>query len=439
MDLFITPHSGQPGSRPCPPHIHDKSHALLDQSHSLTGLQTINTTIHIPTAASMLPDNPHSPHLTFNGFPLLSICLCDCVKPPLFCFFLLHIAMAMINFDTLLNCLQSSHSLPEEILISQEGLCFRDICFALPQCTLNMQHVSLMYQRSLISDNCFQPEGMPSDAVSSSTAILVVFLSDAKHMTIQHVHLSLVVYRVSCNLYDQSGILPFITSIKEDLEKVRQRHDMGKDPGGVHSYVMLVANFGGIMAIPMDPPYCLVYPIVYNDDVAAQNQNHFNTVGSPSGLCTLDLMCHALLQHADLTEAHKWKYEGSCLIVPCGSQYKTLFSEITMPRNHQGLLIDHKSQKSYPMFVVGDFCLVDKVFLGTPGDSLLFNGKDLARLKRKGYQVSTFKEEKPPPSSSKKEKQPSSHASEDALSSSSEGASQDQQQVPWSFLTQGPS
>ena len=131
-------------------------------------------------------------------------------------------------------------------------------------------------------------------------------------------------------------------------------------------------------------------------------------------------MCHALLQHTDLTEAHKGKYEGSHLIVPHGAQYKTLFPEITMLHNHWGLLINHNSQKPYPMFIVGDFCLVDKVFPGTPRDSLLFNGEDLARLKRKGYQVSTFKEEKPPSGSSKKEKQPSSHTSGDVPSSSSD-------------------
>ena len=148
------------------------------------------------------------------------------------------------------------------MLASQEGLCFRDMCFVLLWCTLNMQHVSLMYLKSLISDNSFQPEGMPSDAVSSSTTILIVFPTDAKHTTIQQVHLSLVVCCVSCNLYDQDGILPFIKSIEEDLEKARQRHDAAKDPSGVHSYAMLVAKFGSIMVIPMDPPHCLVYPIV---------------------------------------------------------------------------------------------------------------------------------------------------------------------------------
>ena len=73
------------------------------------------------------------------------------------------------------------------------------------------------------------------------------------------------------------------------------------------------------MAVTMDPPYCLIYPVVYNDDVATQNQNHFNTVASPSGLLTHTCMCCTLLQHADLTEAHKQKYGGSCLLVPCGT------------------------------------------------------------------------------------------------------------------------
>ena len=124
---------------------------------------------------------------------------------------------------------------------------------------------------------------MPSDAVSGSTAILIVFLSDEQHMAIQHIHISLVVHCISCNLYDQDGILPFINSIEEDLKKVRQKQDVSKDPSGVCSYAMLVTNFGSIMAIPTDPPYCLVYPVIYSDDIATKNQNHFNTMASPQG------------------------------------------------------------------------------------------------------------------------------------------------------------
>ena len=241
--------------------------------------------------------------------------------------------MVLIDFNTLLDHLQSTHSLPNEMLTSQEGLHFRDICFAPPQCILNKQCISLTYLKSLISDNCFQPEGMSSDAGSGSTAILIVFLSDEQHTAIQHVHISLVVRSVSCNLYDQDGILPFIHSIEEDLKKVQEKWDAGKDPGGVHSYAMLVANFSGTMAIPTDPPYCLVYPTIYSDDVDIKDQNHFNTAASPPGLDTHGCICCTLLQHADLMEAHKQKYDGSHLIVPRGAQYKTLLPEITRDRS----------------------------------------------------------------------------------------------------------
>ena len=71
------------------------------------------------------------------------------------------------------------------------------------------------------------------------------------------------------------------------------------------------------------------------------------------------------------------------------------------------------------MVMVGDFSLVDKIFLGSPGDSLLFNDEELTKLKRKGYLVPTFKEEKPYPSSPKRKKQLPSHALGDASNSSS--------------------
>ena len=158
--------------------------------------------------------------------------------------------MALIDFNTLLDHLQSPQSLPNEMLTSQEGLYFGDIHFAPLQCTLNMQCISLTYLKSLISDNCSQLEGMPFDAVSGSTAILIVFLSDEQHMAIQQVHIGLVVHHIGCNLYDQDGILPFINSIEEDLKMAQQKQDAGKDPGGVCSYAMLVTNFSGIMAVP---------------------------------------------------------------------------------------------------------------------------------------------------------------------------------------------
>ena len=93
-------------------------------------------------------------------------------------------------------------------------------------------------------------------------------------------------------------------AIEADIKKVRDRHTQNKDPGRVCSYVLLVANYGGIMAIPTNPPYCLVYPTLYNEDT--EDQNHFITPASPSGMHTCACMCQALLQHADMDPVH-WR------------------------------------------------------------------------------------------------------------------------------------
>ena len=167
----------------------------------------------------------------------------------------------------------------------------------------------------------------------------------------------------------QDGILPFVKSIEVDLKKVRDRHAQNKDPGGVHSYSLLIANHGGIMAVPTDLPYCLVYPTMYNDDT--EDLNHFNTAASPSGLHTHSCICHTLLQHMDIDPVCQRTYKGCHLIIPHSTQYRTLFLQIIMPHNHWEPLIDHNTWEPYPMVAAGDFCLVDPIFPGSSGDSLL--------------------------------------------------------------------
>ena len=106
------------------------------------------------------------------------------------------------------------------------------------------------------------------DVASNSTPILIVFLSDDQHEAIQYVHIGLVVRHVGCTLYEQKAIVPFIHSIEEDLERARFKQVSGRDPGPAHTYSILVTNFGGLMTIPTDPPYCLMYPNTYSDEVA---------------------------------------------------------------------------------------------------------------------------------------------------------------------------
>ena len=170
------------------------------------------------------------------------------------------------------------------------------------------------------------------------------------------------------------------------------------------------------MAIPTNPPYCLVYPTVYSDD--AEDQNHLNTAASPSGMHTHSCMCCTLLQHVHRDPVHQRTYEGNHFVIPQCTQYRTLFPEIVAPCNHWVLLIDHNTGEPYPMVAMGDFCLMDPIIPGSPGDSLLFKEDDLDRLKRKGFCISTYREEKPQPTIPREDKHRSPHTKENMPSSS---------------------
>ena len=254
------------------------------------------------------------------NFPTL---IYHCTSASALILLLFFLQMATLSFKRILDHLQSPESLPQDMMTSHEALRFRDIHFAPPWHTLNMQRVSLAYLKSLVNDNSFQPEGIKPDSYSSSMAILLVFLSDEEHQSIEHVHIGLVVHCVGCNLYTQDGILPFMKFIEEDLAKARDRRKWDKDAGGVHSYALLVANYGGIMAVPTDPPYCLVYPTMCND--GAKDQTHFNTVASPSGMHTHVCMCHSLLQFMNKDPKNRRTYEGSRLIAPLVHSTGTCF------------------------------------------------------------------------------------------------------------------
>ena len=178
------------------------------------------------------------------------------------------------------------------------------------------------------------------DTACPTTTILLVFLLDDQHKTIEYIHIGLVVCRTGCQLYEQKAIPWFIKSIEDDLKKARSKRAAGKDPDEKCSFSMFVSNFGSLMAVPTDPPYCLMYPNIYSNKVPSKDKNHFNIGGGPPGLHRC-----ALLWHADLSEAHRWKYYGSCLVIPQGAQYSHLLPEITMLHNSRVPLIDLHSRE----------------------------------------------------------------------------------------------
>ena len=124
-------------------------------------------------------------------------------------------------------------------------------------------------------------------------------------------------------------------------------------------------NLSGVMSIPTDPPYYLVYLMTY---VKGTEPDHFDTRNSPVGMHLHCCVCRATLQFSNTNPQQRTKYGGSHLIILRGVQYDDhLFPAIVEPRNHCGPLIDPVTEETCPMEVVGDFRAMDPSSKGVMG------------------------------------------------------------------------
>ena len=89
--------------------------------------------------------------------------------------------------------------------------------------------------------------------------------------------MGLVVCRVESRLYTPDQILNFIKDIEGDLQVAHDALKSGGNPSKRRAFCLFVNNFSGPMAVPTDPPYCLVYPTSYIKDV---DLDHFDTHNS---------------------------------------------------------------------------------------------------------------------------------------------------------------
>ena len=188
------------------------------------------------------------------------------------------------------------------------------------------------------------------------------------------------VHHVGSKLGTQGGILPFVKSIENDLADARERQEQGKEAGQPHSYSLLVANYGGMVALPTEPPFCLMYPMVDHNDM--KDKTRFNTTGCPSGMHHDACVCHSLLHLMDTNPDSRQKFKGSHLLVPHSAQYRTISPVIAESCNHCKPLVDPNMGEPYPMEAVGNFCLEDAFFPGCLADSLVFCNNDLTQLAR---------------------------------------------------------
>ena len=227
------------------------------------------------------------------------------------------------------------------------------------------------------------------------TAILLVFQADSKHEEITDVYMGLMVRRVESHLYVPDQIPNFIKDIEVDLQVVHDALKAGGNPSKRHTFCLFVNNFSGAMSVPMDPPYCLVYPTSY---IKGVELDHFDNRNSPVGMCLCRCICRATLQFSNNDPKEHTNYAGSHLIQPRGAQYNDwLFPVILEPQNHCGPLIDPAMVEPYPMEMVGNFKATDPIFKGCYGDSLLYSDTDLCWLRWQKIHLPMFQGEIPVP------------------------------------------
>ena len=215
--------------------------------------------------------------------------------------------------------------------------------------------------------------------LSRTIAILLIFQVDNQHEKITDVYIGLVVHCVESHLYAPEKILDFVSDIEVDL-KARDALKAGGDPGKRCTFCLFVNNYGGIMSVPTDLPYCFVYPMSYVKDMEL---DHFNTHNNPTGTHLHCCICHATLQYMNDDPRYHRAYGGSHLILPRRAQYKEqLYPEIFEPWNHWALLIDPITKEPFPMELVGDFRSTDPIFKRCYGDSFLYSGVDLGQLRQ---------------------------------------------------------
>ena len=130
--------------------------------------------------------------------------------------------------------------------------------------------------------------------LNGTTAILLIFQADDQHDLITDVYIGLVVHHVKSCLYTPERILDFVSNIEVDLKVAHNTLKAECDPGKRCAFCLFVNNYGGIMSVPTDPPYCLIYPMSYMKDV---EPDHFNTCNNPTGTCLHCCICHATLQY----------------------------------------------------------------------------------------------------------------------------------------------
>ena len=140
-----------------------------------------------------------------------------------------------------------------------------------------MQHVSLNTLLSYVSESHFCPKDASSVKASEEIAILLLFISNASYTDIEYIHIRLVVIPRGYKVGDQSSIVPYVTFIQNQLAETCARAQTRKSSLlQPHSFCLFIEDYESMMAPLTEPPYCLVYPIQFFNDMPEDLKNQLH-------------------------------------------------------------------------------------------------------------------------------------------------------------------
>ena len=277
---------------------------------------------------------------------------------------LLTFQMTSWSFRDALAELEVKNRFNESMLRSTQGLCIGDIHLAEIQTTFKMCAVSFHMFLKFIEKGSFNPNKLPEDSYSHTTAILLAFIPDLRLMDLERVGIGNIIRRHGSPLGGMQSIDTVISHIHVVLAIERDK------PTPKHrAYMMLIGNYGGHVAFAMDPLYCVAYAAEYKHTDDPYKMTFHEPSNHGFAMTASNMVVQRLLAVANWNPAESKLTTGGCLLIPRGMQFSPgLFPDLVMLRNHVAPLIDSFMRQEVPFRMVGPFRATDPIFTGLLGD-----------------------------------------------------------------------
>ena len=151
-------------------------------------------------------------------------------------------------------------SIPFITLLSPDGLCLADICFAKIQTNLHMRTITIAVLEEWISNGSFNPDHKPDEDCSRTTAILIILTPNSQGTALMYASVGLIVQRRKGPVGQIEDIPRLITFIRSQL-----KGDGLTSPNARKTYCMIVGDYGGPLGFATELPFCTAYPLSFSD------------------------------------------------------------------------------------------------------------------------------------------------------------------------------